>query len=172
MKIRLLSIVILGVAACSDDGPREWTQDSVKIVSPSGLDKNTAQTRGMMREAAINAATAETNRLWVGKVTVPPKAMSAPHHHGATETVAYVLSGRSRTRFGNNLEFVAEAGPGDFVYIPPYCPHQEINAGTDEPLVGIVIHDNQTPVVVRLDVHGPEDHSGVHWVDHMHPHPE
>lgn len=24
---------------------------------------------------------------------------------------------------------MAEAGPGDFIFVPPYVPHQEINAG-------------------------------------------
>ena len=31
-------------------------------------------------------------------------------------------------RWGARLEFVAEAGPGDFIFVPPYVPHQEINA--------------------------------------------
>jgi len=35
---------------------------------------------------------------------------------------------------GERLEFVAEAGPGDFIYVPPYVPHQEINAAGSEPL--------------------------------------
>jgi len=26
---------------------------------------------------------------------------------------------------GDHLEFVAEAEPGDFIYVPPYVPHQE-----------------------------------------------
>ena len=35
-------------------------------------------------------------------------------------------------RWGERLEFVAEAGPGDFIYVPPYVPHQEINARAEE----------------------------------------
>jgi uncharacterized RmlC-like cupin family protein len=31
-------------------------------------------------------------------------------------------------RWGERLEYTAEAGPGDFIYIPPCVPHQEINA--------------------------------------------
>ncbi len=34
-------------------------------------------------------------------------------------------------RWGEKLEFVAEAGPGDFIYVPPWVPHQEIN-GSEE----------------------------------------
>ncbi len=35
-------------------------------------------------------------------------------------------------RWGEQLEYVAEAGPGDFIYVPPYVPHQEINASIDK----------------------------------------
>jgi uncharacterized RmlC-like cupin family protein len=42
--------------------------------------------------------------------------------------VIYVIGGRARMRWGEHLEFVAEAGPGDFIYVPPFVPHQEINA--------------------------------------------
>ena len=38
-------------------------------------------------------------------------------------------------RWGERLEYVAEAGPGDFIFVPPYVPHQEINALLDAPLV-------------------------------------
>ena len=42
-------------------------------------------------------------------------------------------------RWGERLEFVAEAGPGDFIYVPPYVPHQEINASADEPLSCVLV---------------------------------
>ena len=35
---------------------------------------------------------------------------------------------------GEHLEFTAEAGPGDLIYVPPYVPHQEINASETEQL--------------------------------------
>jgi uncharacterized RmlC-like cupin family protein len=40
---------------------------------------------------------------------------------GDLETVVYMLRGRARMRWGEALEFAAEAGPGDFIYIP-LCP--------------------------------------------------
>jgi uncharacterized RmlC-like cupin family protein len=33
------------------------------------------------------------------------------------ESVIYVVRGRARMRWGERLEFVAEAGPGDFIYV-------------------------------------------------------
>ena len=64
----------------------------------------------------------------------------------------YVVSGRARMRWGDRLEFMAEAGPGDFIYVPPYVPHQEINASDDEPLECVLVRSGQEPVVVNLDI--------------------
>jgi uncharacterized RmlC-like cupin family protein len=83
--------------------------------------------------------------------------------------VIYVVSGQARMRWGEQLEFVAEADPGDFIFIPPYVPHQEINARADEPLQCIVIRSDQEPVVVNLDIPIVETPEQVLWVDDIHP---
>jgi uncharacterized RmlC-like cupin family protein len=59
-------------------------------------------------------------------------------------------------RWGDHLEFNGEAGPGDFIYVPPYVPHQEINALADEPCEAVVVRSGQDPVVVNLDIESPE----------------
>ncbi len=157
-------LVCLGGCATN----RDWQQHGVKIVHGSELDLSTAQTPGMTRASAINYATAGASRLWAGRVELHPDAKASPHHHGKLESIIYVVSGRSRTRWGDNLEFVAEAGPGDFLFIPPYCPHQEINASKEEPLVIVVVRSDQEPVVVNLDIPSPEGQSLVSWVDPLH----
>jgi uncharacterized RmlC-like cupin family protein len=67
------------------------------------------------------------------------------------------VRGRARFRWGNNLEFVDEAGPGDFVYVPPYVPHQELNARKDQPVEAVIVRSGQDPIVVNLDIPSPED---------------
>ena len=74
------------------------------------------------------------------------------HHHGPVESIIYVVSGRARMRWGERLEYVAEAGPGDFIYVPPDDPHQEINAEASQPLSCVVVRSGQEPVVVNLDL--------------------
>jgi len=87
-----------------------------------------------------------------GTVHIHPNAKTGAHHHGELESVIYVVSGRARMRWGERLEFVAEADAGDFIFIPPYVPHQEINASSDEPLECVVIRsDNEAVVVNRAD---------------------
>src|SRR5579859_329284 len=60
--------------------------------------------------------------------------------------------GGGRVAGGARLEFVADAGPGDFIYVPPHVPRQEINASNDEPLICVVVRSDQEPVVVNLAV--------------------
>jgi uncharacterized RmlC-like cupin family protein len=109
------------------------------------------------RAEAISHARVGAQKLWAGTVVVHPNAKTGPHHHGELETVIYVVRGRARFRWGNNLEFVDETGPGDFVFVPPYVPHQELNARKDEPVEAVIVRSGQEPVVVNLDIPSPED---------------
>jgi uncharacterized RmlC-like cupin family protein len=140
-------------------------------VRGDALDPNTPQTPGMFRAAAINQARAGAQKLWAGTVTVHPDAKTGAHHHGALESVIYVVQGKARMRWGDRLEYVAEAGPGDFIFVPPYVPHQEINASADEPLFCVLVRSDQEPVVVNLDLAVVEKPETVFWVDPIHPSP-
>lgn len=150
---------------------RDWRDDGVKVVSGEHLDVNTPQTPGMNRAAAITNATAGAKKLWAGTVEIHANAKTGAHHHGALESIIYIVSGRARMRWGESLEYVCEAGPGDFIYVPPYVPHQEINASTDEPLECVLVRSDQDPVVVNLDIPVIEDPEGMHWVDPIHADP-
>jgi uncharacterized RmlC-like cupin family protein len=149
----------------------QWREHGVRIVHSGQLDLNTPQTPGMTRAAAINHATAGANKLWAGTVTIHPNAKTGAHHHGALESVIYVVSGKARMRWGERLEYFAEAGPGDFIYVPPYVPHQEINANPAEPLSCVLVRSDQEPVVVNLDIPVVEQPEEVLWVDPIHPRP-
>lgn len=148
-----------------------WRDNGVRIVRSDQLDLNTPQTPGMTRGAAINRAMAGANKLWAGTVRVEPDAKTGPHHHGELESIIYVVSGRARMRWGERLEFFADAGPGDFIYVAPFVPHQEINARPDEPLMCVVVRSDQEPVVVNLDISAAEQPEKVYWIDPSHPKP-
>ena len=149
-----------------------WRDNGVRVVSGSDLDLNTPQTPGMTRAAAITHAGTGASKLWAGTVTIHPNAKTGAHHHGDLESVIYVVSGRARMRWGEALQFVAEAGPGDFIYVPPYVPHQEINASRDEPLSCVLVRSGQDPVVVNLDIAPAEPPEEVAWVDAIHRAPD
>jgi uncharacterized RmlC-like cupin family protein len=146
----------------------DWREHGVRIVRAGEFDSNTPQTPGMTRAAAINAAKAGAQKLWAGTVHIHPDAKTGAHHHGSLESVIYVLKGRARMRWGDHLEYVAEAGPGDFIYVPPYVPHQEINASPDEVLECVLVRSDQEAVVVNLDIEPVEKPEAVRWTDPIH----
>jgi len=151
----------------SDPKESAWREHGVHIVRGADLDQNTPQTPGMTRAVAVNRARAGASKLWAGTVTIHPNARTGAHHHGPLESVIYVVSGRARMRWGDRLEFVAEAGAGDFIYVPPYVPHQEMNASPDLPLSCVLVRSDQEAVVVNLDIAAAEP-SEEEWIDPVH----
>jgi uncharacterized RmlC-like cupin family protein len=147
---------------------RDWRHDGVRIVPGDELDSSTPQTPGMLRAAAITYARAGAQKLWAGTVNIHAGAKTGAHHHGDLESIIYVVRGRARMRWGEALEFVAEAGPGDFIFVPPFVPHQEINASEGESLECVVVRSGQEPVVVNLDIAAAEQPQTVRWSDPIH----
>ncbi|MDO8799263.1 cupin domain-containing protein [Phenylobacterium sp.] len=152
----------------SDIPQDAWKHTGVRVVPGDQLDTNTPQTPGMDRAAAINFARVGAQKLWAGTVHIHADAKTGAHHHGPLESVIYVLKGRARMRWGEKLEFTAEAGPGDFIYVPPYVPHQEINASADETLECLLVRSDSDAVVVNLDIEPVERPEGVAWIDPIH----
>ena len=145
-----------------------WKQDGVRVIPGTGLDPNTPQTPGMDRKAAITFARVGARKLWAGTVHIHPNAKTGAHHHGPLESVIYVVKGRARVRWGERLEFTAEAGPGDFIYVPPFVPHQEINASAEEVLECVLVRSDSESVVVNLDIEPVEKPENVKWIDPIH----
>jgi uncharacterized RmlC-like cupin family protein len=105
----------------------------------------------MSRLAAISAATAGSEGIWMGQTHVAPGTRSADHHHGASETAIFVVAGHPAFVYLNDsVETRIETSPGDYVYVPPYTPHREENpSATDEALV-VIARNTQEAIVVNL----------------------
>jgi uncharacterized RmlC-like cupin family protein len=145
----------------------DWRTDGVRVVKSDRLDGNTAQTPGMLRAAAIDAARG-SQKLWAGTVVIHPNARTGAHHHGALESVIYVVRGIARMRWGDRLEYVAEADAGDFIFVPPYVPHQEINRSSEAPLECVLVRSDNESVVVNLNIDAAERVEEVYWIDPIH----
>ena len=144
----------------------------MRVIPAGSLDTNTAQTPGMNRQAAINLARVGAQKIWAGTVHIHPNAKTGAHHHGHLESIIYIVKGKARMRWGDHLQFTAEAGPGDFIFVPPYVPHQEINADPDNPLDCVLVRSDNEAVVVNItDVDPVEAPESVYWVDPIHKHP-
>ena len=118
----------------------------VRIVGVGDLDQRTAQTPGMRRRAAIDRNSVGSEKLWVGLVTVDPATSTGAHHHGDCDSVVCITEGSITIRWGARLEKRAEAGPGDFIYIPAKLIHQEINESDSMPVSSIVVRSGDNIV--------------------------
>jgi uncharacterized RmlC-like cupin family protein len=123
---------------------------AIHIVSPDEFDRGTAQTPGSERRAAIASTLGIASAIWGGLFEVEPGARTGIHHHGEQETIAYVLSGVSEIRWGAKGEYTARAKAGDFIHVPAFLPHMEINPSKLEPFLWIVVRSTAIPIVVNL----------------------
>lgn len=102
-------------------------------------------TPGMDREQAVS-----TEGMWAGFLTTAAGTVSGWHHHGAYESTIYLLSGAMRMESGPGGADVVDAGPGDFLYIPPYVVHREGNP-SDAPATAVVVRAGAGDPVTNVD---------------------
>jgi len=121
----------------------------VRITRNNQLDRNTPQSSGILRLAAINGTLSSSSHICGGIMIAQPHTASSVHHHGEQETIIYVLGGNGQVRWGRYGEHSETAGPGDFVFIPAQLHHQELNP-TEETVTWVVIRSGSHPVVVNL----------------------
>lgn len=122
----------------------------IRIVKPEEFDMDTAQTPGSKRLAAIPNASTCNSQMWAGLFFVEPKSQTGIHHHGAQETIAYVLEGQALIRWGEHGEFDAIAKRGDFIRVPPFLLHRETNPSDSAVFCWIVVRSTPEPIVVNL----------------------
>ena len=129
---------------------------SIRVVRPDQFDSATAQTSGSLRLAAIHPGAGIESPIWGGLFRVEPGARTGIHNHGEQHTIVYVLSGSSYIRWGERGEFNATVHAGDFLFVPAWLPHQEINPSSEIPFLWVVVRSTSEPIVVNL----PDDFWG------------
>ncbi len=126
----------------------------LRLIRAGQLSGDTAQTSGMIRSAAISGPLVGSRSLWMGTTVLPPGISSGDHHHGASETGIYVVSGHPAFVFrdsgGGGLSRL-ETGPGDFVWVPPHVPHREENPSPDAEAVVVIARSTQEAIVVNVN---------------------
>jgi uncharacterized RmlC-like cupin family protein len=125
----------------------------ISVVHPSQFTQGTSQTPGSLRLAAVCPDLGIHSALWGGTFLVEPGAQTGIHHHGPQETVAYVLEGESFIQWGERGELSLTARVGDFLHVPAWLVHREMNPSKEAPFRWVVIRSTSEPIVVNL----PED---------------
>src|SRR3970040_560371 len=136
--------------AASQGAPRGGTK-TLRLIRPGERNLNTAQSLGLRRETDIDGKSVGARTLWMGFTRMDPGGTCAPHHHGNSESGGYLLRGPCQFQFGENLEQSIDARQGDFVYVPPFAIHQEVNLSSKEPVEFIVVRDSPEKIVAPVD---------------------
>ncbi|MBB5061841.1 cupin domain-containing protein [Granulicella mallensis] len=126
------------------------SNSTISIVHPVELSTETQQTSGSLRMSAITAMHGIVSSLWAGLFVVEPAAKTGIHHHGEQDTVVYVLEGEATVRWGDFGEHSATVGAGDFLHVPSWLPHQELNPSKEQPFRWVVVRSTPEPIVVNL----------------------
>ena len=131
-------------------GAQPGSNSMINVVHPAELSCETQQTSGSLRMSAIAATQGIVSLLWAGIFVVEPSAKTGIHHHGEQDTVVYVLEGEAYVRWGNLGEHSATVGAGDFLHVPSWLPHQELNPSKEHPFRWVVVRSTPEPIVVNL----------------------
>ncbi len=108
----------------------------VPVVTKAGdLDERTLQPGECVRKSGVSPQHTPATKIWFGRVTNEPGHRSPPHHHEECETDGYVLMGHDRIYFGEDYKEYVDMFEGNFVFVPPYMPHVEVNMNIAEELV-------------------------------------
>ncbi|MBT0567573.1 cupin domain-containing protein [Williamsia sp. CHRR-6] len=113
---------------------------------------DTGQSGGAVRLSGVSPQHTPATKIWFGRVSNEPGYRSLPHHHGEAETGGYVLTGHGRIYFGENYAEWVDMTAGDFVFVPPYMPHVEVNMSVTEELVWLTCRTPDNIVVNLPDV--------------------
>jgi uncharacterized RmlC-like cupin family protein len=71
-------------------------------------------------------------RLCLHTLRIPPGGRARTHLHASHETAIYLVAGVVSVLHGPGLEHRTEMHAGDYLYIPPDCPHVPVNTGEVE----------------------------------------
>jgi uncharacterized RmlC-like cupin family protein len=126
-------------------------RNRVHHIKGSEIDRDTAQSEGMQRFAALSGRSVGAEKLWMGETHVEPHAASGNHHHGESETAIYVRSGHPEFVFDDGVQEVRIATePGDYIFVPPYLPHREENPDPTTPAEIVIARSTQEAIVVNV----------------------
>ena len=126
----------------------------LRLIRAAELSAETAQTAGMVRAAAISGDLVGARSLWMGRTTLPAGVRSGDHHHGASETGIYIVSGSPVFVYrdaGSGDIVRLETRPGDYVWVPPNARHREENPSPDTDAVVVIARSTQEAIVVNVD---------------------
>jgi uncharacterized RmlC-like cupin family protein len=131
----------------------DWQGEDIKVMRPASIGEPWSGSSDFVRAGVFEFSGGGGHQPWLGTAALAPHASTGPHHHGRHEVAVYVSRGHGEIRWGRQLERSAEIRAGDFVYFPPYVPHQEVNLSRGA-LEFVVVRSDSEPIFVPLPTGG------------------
>jgi uncharacterized RmlC-like cupin family protein len=89
-------------------------------------------------KVGMSAKNVGSNKLSMNVATIPPGGVAYAHIHVGFELMLYIMEGRVRHQYGDELKNSLDNEAGDFIYIEPGVPHEVFNLSDSQPVVAVV----------------------------------
>jgi uncharacterized RmlC-like cupin family protein len=93
---------------------------------------------GIRYKTGMAAKNVGSSKLSMNVAMVPPGAVAYAHIHVDFEVMLFILQGKVRHEYGENLEQSMENEAGDFIFIEPGVPHEVLNLSDTDPVIAVV----------------------------------
>ena len=118
-----------------DEAPRVERHEGLAWIRGSGICR---EWNGITYKLGMSGKNVGATALSMNVAVIPPGGIAAAHIHVGFEVMLYVLEGRVRHDYGDNLMHRVEHEAGDFIFIEPGVPHEVYNLSDTEPVVAVV----------------------------------
>lgn len=108
--------------------------DGITVIRGGGSERNW---NGIRYKQGMSGRNVGSKELSINVATVPPGGIAYAHIHDGFEVMLFIVQGRVKHAYGENLSRSVINEAGDFIYIRPGVPHEVFNIG-DEPLIAFV----------------------------------
>jgi uncharacterized RmlC-like cupin family protein len=115
------------------------------------------QWNGIEYKLGMSGKNVGATQLSMNVATIPPSGVAGAHIHVGFEVMLYILEGRVRHDYGEDLVYRVEHQAGDFIFIEPGVPHEVYNLSETDPVVAVVARssadewDRIVPYVKKTD---------------------
>ena len=93
---------------------------------------------GIRYKLGMSGKNVGAHALSMNVAVIPPGGVAAAHIHVGFEVMLYILEGRVRHAYGEELAERVDHEAGDFIFIAPGVPHEVFNLSDTEPVVAVV----------------------------------
>ncbi len=123
--------------------------DGISVLRHSGT---TRGWNGIRYKTGLAARNTHAKSLSMNVATIPPGGVAYAHIHVDFEVMLYILSGRVRHEYGEELKKSVDNEAGDFIFIEPGVPHEVLNLSATEPVVAVVARSDASEWEHIIDV--------------------